>query len=286
MNKILSFEQEFTRRQPNRFGILRLIREALEVTETQWEDLTKVNLIRVADHVKKRVSPNSAKTYFAILCAFLHNYEDEGIVPCRHPEEVMKSKKVPQQGIYLTEEEIKRIEDYYDALMKKKCHQAEKDCLTLFLIETFTGARISDCRNFTIENLKEGKLTYTSVKTSILTEVPEHRRLSQLIARIPSVHYSSTTVNRVLKRVAKKVGITEPVTIFTKGKQQTRPKYEFVSSHVGRKSFVTNLARRGVDIYTISAYAGHSSTLQTDHYIVRDTVETPKEALSFFNDGE
>jgi integrase len=197
---------------------------------------------------------------------------------------VLKSKKVPQQGIYLTEEEMKRIENYYDALMKKKRHQPEKDCLTLFLIESYTGARFSDCENFTINNLKEGRLTYTSIKTSILTEVPEHRRLQELINRMPSVHYANSTVNRVLKRVAKKVGIVEPVTIFTKGKLQTRPKYEFVSTHVGRKSFVTNLANRGVDIYTISAYAGHSSAMQTDHYIVRDTIKTPEEALSFFND--
>lgn len=284
MSKILSFEQEFTRRIDNRAQILRYVREAIGVVETQWEDLTKVNLIRVADYIKAKVSPNSARTYFAILCAFIHNYEDEGIVPCRHPEEVLKSKKVPQQGIYLTEEEMKRIENYYDALMKRKRHQPEKDCLTLFLIESYTGARFSDCENFTINNLKEGKLTYTSIKTSILTEVPEHRRLQELINRMPSVHYANSTVNRVLKRVAKKVGIVEPVTIFTKGKQQTRPKYEFVSTHVGRKSFVTNLARRGVDIYTISAYAGHTNVLQTDHYIVKDTVETPKEALSFFND--
>lgn len=284
MSKVLSFEQEFTRSFDDLAHILRHVREAIGVTETQWSDLTKVNLIRVANHIKTKVSSNSARTYFAVLCGFIHKYEDEGIVPCRHPEEVLKAKKEPQQGIYLTEEEIKRIEKYYDDLMTKQRHQPEKDCLTLFLIEMYTGARFSDCECFSTNNLKDGRLTYTSIKTSILTEVPEHRRLQELIERLPERRYANSTVNRALKRVAKKVGINQPTTIFTRGKLRTAPKYEFVSTHVGRKSFVTNLANRGVDIYTISAYAGHKSVLQTDHYIVRDTIKTPEEALSFFND--
>ena len=282
--KKLCFEKEFIKRHPDRPQILKFMREAIGVKTVRWEDLTKVNLMNVAEYVKARVSPNSARTYFAIISSFIHCYDDENFVPCRHPEEVLKSKKVPQQSIYLTEEEMKRIELYYDELLKKANHQAEKDVLTLFLLESWTGARVSDCRKFTVNNLKDGRLTYTSIKTSVLTEVPEHRRLEELISRIPKTQYSATTINRTLKRVAKKCGITEPVTIFTKGMLQTREKCDFVTSHVGRKSFCTILARRGVDIYTISAYAGHRSTMQTDHYIVRDTIETPEEALSFFND--
>lgn len=281
--KTLSFEQEFERRNPKRIQLIRFMREAIGVRETNWSDLTKVNLIKVADYIKDRVSPNSAKTYFAEITAFLHCYDEENIVPCKHPEDVLKAKKVPQQSIYLTEEEMKRIENYYDDLLTKDNHQAEKDVLTLFLLESWTGARVSDCKALTAKNIADGKLSYTSIKTSVLTEVPEHRRLCELISHIPSKDYSATTINRTLKRVAKKCGITEEVTLFTKGKMQTGPKCNFVSSHVGRKSFCTILARRGVDIYTISAFAGHRSTMQTDHYIVRDTVETPKEAISFFN---
>lgn len=283
MKKILSFEQEFERRNPKRIQLIRFIREAIGVRETNWQDLTKVNLISVAEHIKECVSPNSARTYFAEIAAFLHRYEDEGIIPCKNPSEVLKCKKVPQQSIYLTEEEMKRIENYYDDLLTKGKHQAEKDVLTLFLLESWTGARVSDCKAMTANNIADGKLSYTSIKTSVLTEVPEHRRLCELIGRIPSKDYSATTINRTLKRVAKKCGITEEVTLFTKGRMQTGPKCNFVSSHVGRKSFCTILARRGVDIYTISAYAGHKNVLQTNHYIVKDTVETPQEALSFFN---
>lgn len=283
MSNYLSFEQEWTRQKSGRIQIIRFIREAIGVKETQWSDLTKVNLIKVADYIKARVTSNSAKVYFAEICAFLKRYDEEGIIPCKHPEEVLKARKEPQQSVYLTEEEIWKIEDYYDRLWRKYGHQAEKDVLTLFLLETWTGARISDCRKFTADNIRDGKLSYTSQKTSVLTEVPEHRRLRELISRIPSEPYSSTTVNRTLKRVARKCGITEKVTLFTRGKQVTCEKCDLISSHSGRKSFVTNLARRGVDLYTISAFAGHRSTMQTDRYVVRDTVNTPEEALSFFN---
>ena len=79
MSKVLSFEQEFTRSFDDLAHILRHVREAIGVTETQWSDLTKVNLIRVANHIKTKVSSNSARTYFAVLCGFIHKYEDEGI---------------------------------------------------------------------------------------------------------------------------------------------------------------------------------------------------------------
>jgi len=282
MSKILSLESEWVRTHPKRIGVLRFFREAIGVKEVQWSDITKQNLYKVADKVKENVTSNSSRTYFAEICAFLKRYDEEGIIPCKHPEEVLKARKEPQQSVYLTEEEIWKIEDYYDRLWRKYGHQAEKDVLTLFLLETWTGARISDCRKFTADNIRDGKLSYTSQKTSVLTEVPEHRRLRELISRIPSDPYSSTTVNRTLKRVARKCGITEKVTLFTRGKQVTCEKCDLISSHSGRKSFVTNLARRGVDLYTISAFAGHRSTMQTDRYVVRDTVNTPEAAITFF----
>ena len=71
MKKILDFEQEFMKRQPKRQHLVRFMREAMGVEHVTWEQLTKVNLIDVADHIKCVCSPNSAKVYFAIICAFL-----------------------------------------------------------------------------------------------------------------------------------------------------------------------------------------------------------------------
>ena len=283
MRKELDFESEFLRRQPKRKQIVRFMREAMGVEHVTWDMLTKVNLIDVADHIKGTCSPNSAKTYFAIISAFLKLYQEEGIVPCRHPEEVLKCKKVPQQSVCLTEEEVACIQAYYDNLVNSGGSRCVVDVLTMFLIECYTGARYSDVCRLTMNNITDGTLSYVSQKTFTLTELPVHSRLRELIGRIPKQKYYQMTVNRILKRVAKECGINTPTTLFYHGAQRTMPKYEYISSHSGRKSFCTALARRGVDIYTIAALAGHGQNItMTQRYIISDTARVSQQAMAFF----
>lgn len=283
MSKILSFESEWTRQKSGRIQIIRFIREAIGVKETNWQDLTKVNLIKVADYIKARVTSNSAKVYFAEICAFLKRYDEEGIIPCKHPEEVLKARKEPQQNTALTEEELWKIEDYYDRLWRKHGHQAEKDVLTLFLIEAITGARSCDVEDFTLNNIENHQLTYVSKKTRTLAVIPEHRRLRELISRIPNVSYSSTTKNRTIKRVAKAVGITQPVTLFFRGRMQTIPKYATLGTHSARRSFASVLSAKGVPIADIAQYMSHSNVSMTERYIKVDSQSVSEAALAFFN---
>lgn len=283
MKKILSFEQEFERRNPKRIQLIRFIREAIGVKETNWSDLTKVNLIKVADYIKDRVSPNSAKTYFAEITAFLHCYEDEGIIPCKNPSEVLKAKKVPQQNTALTEDELRLIEAYYDGLWLKKGHQAEKDVLTLFLIEAITGARSCDVEDISINNIENHLLSYVSKKTHTLAIIPEHCRLQQLISRKPTSVYSATTKNRTIKRVAKVVGITQPITLYYHGAMVTRPKNEFLGTHSARRTFASILSAKGVPIAEIAQYMSHNSTQMTERYIKVDSQKASEAAMSFFN---
>lgn len=283
MSKILSFEQEWVKTHPKRIGVLRFLREAIGVTEVQWSDITKQNLYKVEEKFKERVISNSCRTYFAEICAFLKRYDEENIIPCKHPEEVLKAKKVPQQNTALTEEELWKIEDYYDKLWKKKGHQAEKDVLTLFLIEAITGARSCDVEEFKLDNIENHQLTYVSKKTKTLAIIPEHRRLRELISRMPTTTYSGTTKNRTIKRVAKAVGITQNVTLFYHGRMQTLPKYKTLGTHSARRSFASVLSAKGVPIADIAQYMSHQSTSMTERYIKVDSQNVSEAALSFFN---
>ena len=283
MTNVLSFEQEWVRACPKRIQILRFIREAIDVKETSWDMITKVNLIKVANYIKGKVAANSARTYFAEICAFLHNYDEEGIIPCRHPEEVLKAKKVPQQNVALTESELKLIENYYDKLWTKKGHQCEKDVLTLFLLEAFCGARSGDVEELTTANIQDGRLMYVSEKTHTLATIPAHRRLQQLLERKPTTVYSGGTKNRTIKRVAKKVGITQIVTIYYRGKMHSWPKYRYLGTHSARRSFASVLSAKGVPTAEISQYMGHSDIAMTNRYIKVESDKASAAALSFFN---
>lgn len=284
MANTLSFEQEWLRRHGNRLQILKYIRAILGKREVQWSDFTKINLIAIADYIKYEVSPNSAVTYLAILKGFLNQYGEDVDIPCKNVNSAIKAKKVPQQNVALTEEELSRIENYYDELMMKKGHQPEKDCLVLFLIEAFCGARGCDVEKFSVNNINNGKLSYVSQKTNTLTMLPAHRKLASLIPRIPTKEYPASTKNRAIKRAAERCGINQPVTIFYHGRMQTQPKYEYIGVHSARRTFITILINKGVPVAKVSKMAGHSSVSMTMRYYCSDHIDLTEEEMSFFND--
>ena len=64
--------------------------------------------------------------------------------------------------------------------------------------------------------------------------------------------------------------------MFKAGKEETGKKYRFVSSHTGRRSFATNLSKKGVPLEQIAVMMGHTSNgmpniQMTQRYIVGKT---------------
>lgn len=275
---ILSFEQEFIRKEPNRVQVLRFMREAIGVDEVQWDDITTLNLSKVREYICERVAGNSACTYLAIIKAFLVKYIDEKIYPCKNPAKELKAKRVPSQNVYLTEEEIELIEKY---VPKSEC---ERDVKAAFLIECYMGARRCDVENINTNNIIDGKIVYVSKKTHVECSVPIHKNLLKYLHHRQKKTRARSVTNRTIQRICKEVGITQEIQIFYHGEMVKRPKYEFVGSHTARRSFCSNLARRGVDIYTIAALAGHNQNItMTQRYIIPDVDELSSEAMNFFN---
>lgn len=275
--KILSFEQEFIRKHPDRIQILTYLRKAIGKKEINWDDITTLNLSRFREYVTSKVAGNSACTYFAILKAFLNHYKDEEIMPCKTPKNELRAKHLPSQNVFLTEEEIKRIEEYEPQT------DVESDVKHAFLIECYLGARRSDVLKITPENISENVIRYISQKTKIEVTVPIHKCLLEHLQYKPKKERALMVYNRAIQDICKKCGITKKYRLFYHGKMQKRPKYEFVGSHTARRSFCTNLARRGVDIYTIAALAGHGqNVVMTQRYIVNQTETLPEDAMRFF----
>lgn len=253
------------------------MREAIGVSEVGWDMLTKVNLIKVAEHVKENVSSNSARTYFAEICSFLHRYDEEGIVPCKHPEDVLKAKKEPSQHVALTEDEIMKWDAYEPE------DQRERDIKILFMRGCLTGARHSDCINMSEENIRDGILSYVSVKTHTEVKQPIHRLLPKYLSVSPSKDYPNSTTERVISRICMKLRINDLVSVYVGGVMRRGPKYEFITMHSSRRSYVSCLAVRDVPVSIISKLAGHSSTSMTDRYVCVDVNKLDDTAMSFFN---
>jgi len=276
-----TFESIFMMHSPGHEFLLQRMRAALEVDEVRFSDITSVNMIKFREYMMGEVANNSLKTYFAIIKSVINICHGDGLIKSNKCVSELHVKAEPQQNVALTHDEIKLFEEYYDKL-DGFAHTTEKDVLTLFLMEIYCGARGIDCEALTLSNLSDGKLSYVSKKTRVLAVLPAHKRMEYLISHKPHKQYSRVTKNRIVKEVARKCGITYPVSIFYHGKQVTKPKYELLSLHCARRSFVSNLIDMGVPITAVSKLAGHKSVSMTQRYYVTQDIQLDAKAMAFF----
>lgn len=272
---ILSFEQEWTRRNPGRVQVLRYMREAIGVEEIEWGMMTTLNLRKIRDYICERVAGNSACTYLAIIKAFLAPYIDENLFPCKNPHKELKTKRVPSEQVVLNADEMALIEAYEPRTEKERWVKAQ------FLCEYYCLARASDIRQLTAENIQGDFITYVSQKTRVATTVPLHKNFIKYFKQRGGT-LDLSVYNRIIKRICKNCGIDDDIKLFYHGKVQIRKKYELIGSHTARRSGATELAKRDVPIATISKLMNHTNTLITSRYIFADTRNLGEAAMSFF----
>lgn len=260
-------------------NILRMF-EAANLCEATWENLTKVRLQAFIDYMGERIAPNSVSQYATKLKAVLNLYSDEVELP-RGYDKVLSPKKEKVQNVFLTEEEIQRIVAYSPRNDREALVQAQ------FIIGVLTLARHSDFMTFDESNVMGSNLVYVSQKTKIQSTIPTSPTLLKFIGIQKEIIAKEVTVsdkafNATIRSICAKCNIDEPIKLYHRGEMAVKPKYEFVSSHTARRSGVTNLYLRGLDLLTISKIAGHTDTKTTQGYVCCGMRELPKEAKEYF----
>lgn len=242
-----------------------------------WQDLTKANLNDFRDHVTERVAQSTARTYFAVFKAILKRYEDD-VDFCKDYANILKAKIEKPVKTFLSMKDLERLERV------EVNNQNEQYVLDEFLIGAYTGMRISDAREISMENMSDGCISYTSIKTGVHAVVPMKVGIAERIERVQANECDMPlmTYNRILRRLCQRAGITERVKVFKAGEHGKGEKWEFVSSHTARVSFCTNLANLGVPLVEIMSMAGHTSTQMTERYLVRSSANVNNKALKYF----
>ena len=242
-----------------------------------WKDCTKANLADFRDTLTEKVAPSSAKTYIAVLKAILARYEDEGVIPCKDFRKVLHAKADKPVKTFLTMDELNEL----TRVNTKNAN--ERFVLYSFLVGAFTGMRVSDARAVTQENIANGSLTYTSIKTKIQATIPCGERVQGYIDYIrtndsdmPLVSY-----NRIIRRLCRRAGLTEQVKIHKAGKDEIKPKWECVSSHTARISFATNMAIFGTSLTELRQLMGHTSEQMSSRYVAQHEVKLNDLAMAY-----
>ncbi|WP_133272463.1 site-specific integrase [Hymenobacter radiodurans] len=144
----------------------------------------------------------------------------------------------------------------------------------LFLIGCYTGLRFSDVAVLKQEHDKGEYLRLTTKKTRDTLTIPIHPKARPLLDAmwIGGVHpISNQRLNAYIKELAKRAGVDEPTEHirYQGGKRQaeTLPKYELISSHTARRTFVSLSLEGGLPFNLIMKATGHRDMKSFQRYV-------------------
>jgi len=172
-------------------------------------------------------------------------------------------------NIYLNEEELKTM--YELDLTKNKRLERVRD---LFIVGCWTGLRYGDWHKVNSKSIDDGFIEIRQSKTSNPVIIPVHTNVLNILDKydgvLPSM-ISDQKLRDYLKEVAEMAGITEEVEkTITKGGITRTTKYkkwQRVGTHTARRSFATNMYKRGIPTITIMAITGHKTETSFLKYI-------------------
>ena len=243
---------------------------------------------------EEKYSQNTIQRELNIIKTFCKFARSKGI----EVDSELDSLKLPKEkidNIYLSLEEIELIEN-------AEIEQPHLINATEWLIiSCFTGQRISDFMRFTKEmiRIEKGKslIEFEQQKTGKLMTIPIHAKVQQILDKNKGefpYRISDQRYNDYIKEVCKIAGIDEEI----QGKKQLNiskenetkkirrvegvyPKYELVTSHIGRRSFATNYYGDIPTSYLIYV-TGHSSEVMFLNYIGKSNKDMALELTKYF----
>jgi integrase len=205
-----------------------------------------------------------------IIKTFLSDAMDRGLHNDPYFIKNFKASKKDGQQVALTFEELEAIEKYKPDTDRL---QSVKDC---FLLQCYTALRYSDLKKLKSEhiNIDDSTISIFSEKTKVHIRIPIHNRLKELLQKYKNVGLkviTSQKYNSYIKELCKHAGIITPVTMTKEiGKEiieETKPKYEEISSHTGRRTFITHMILKGKAPEVIMKITGHTTRSSFEKYV-------------------
>jgi integrase len=210
---------------------------------------------------KKQLSHNSVGRFVKILKTFMHDTFQKGL----HTNlKFIKALRVFDEEttiVALTEDELLKIENV------SGLSPANEKCRDMFLVQVYTGLRYSDLANLKQENInvKEKIITINTIKTQDNLKIPLTRKLQAILAKysdkLPII--ANQKYNNHLKEICRAAEINSLVQlVHNVGKdriEETKAKYELISSHTARRTFITLSLKRGVMPEMVQQVSGHRS---------------------------
>ncbi len=177
--------------------------------------------------------------------------------------------------IYLTIEELKRMESF-DFSNNTKLEQVRD----VFVFCCFTGLRYSDVRKLKRSDIKDGYIDVVTKKTTDNLRIELNKHSKAILDKYKNKRFpkdlalpviSNQKMNDYIKEVARICEINEPVKdisfIGNERVEETKPKWQVLSSHAGRRTFVVTALQQDIPIEVIKEWTGHKDYKAMKPYI-------------------
>jgi integrase len=231
------------------------VRENYNISVATFNDFTKILSIIIKNYIVKK--------------GYMNKSDFTNIIFDKQTNKI----DTTDNKIALTDEEIITLYNY-------KCKtQSDEELKDIFLMECLTGHRISEIKDID-KNLYEdnGKLYFRLVQNKTKNNMKSRSFIFQMAVdilnkynrKLPS--FNKDILDKRIKVIAKEAGIKGSESILYQGaneneaKEITKERYDLISSHTGRRTFVTLLSVRGYDTEQIKMYTGHKDSEMVEKY--------------------
>lgn len=191
-----------------------------------------------------------------------------------------KLKVVPRKVIFLNWAELMRV------LNLKLTDKAMICVRDIFCLQCFTSLRYSDVHGLKHSQVKSDRLEVVTQKTHDLLVIELNKYAKEILDRYKDLpgdyampQFTMQRFNQLLKEVGKMAGLDEMVEMVwyvgTRRVNKVCHKWELMTSHCGRRTFICNSLAMGIPAETVMKWTGHSDYKAMRPYI--DVADSTKQ---------
>jgi integrase len=241
--------------------------------EMTFEDIT---IDTYQEFIKWATGKNFTKSYIGSTIKDWKTFMEHAKTMGLHSNMIYRDKAFKAltekvEKVYLDSDEV-------DLLIKVKLTGARDIIRDRFIVNLFTGLRISDLKKLKDSHVQNGVIVMINKKTGNKVAIPVAAAIKDIIikydGKLPQ-QFHEAYVNREIKKIAELAGINQPYRYkVTKGGRvvhQEFPKHELITNHTARRSMVTNMLRKGISTIQAQKVVGMSlSTLERYNKITHE----------------